>query len=92
MIWRPDAPGRFRGSLSFRVDSRFPAQVSVVGEGVDVTATRKQGEGREGRKRVKGGAGGEGAGVRMRSLSQEAGGRRGAEPYTSVRVQFLFYD
>lgn len=93
MTWRPECGGKFRGSLAFKMDGRFPAQVSVVGEAVDIGGrggggggNKRKAEGREGRKRVKGApvGGGVGSGKR-RSLSQEAASR-GAGPYTSVRV------
>lgn len=65
------------------MDGRFPAQVSVVGEAVEVGGggKRRKGDAREGRKRVRGPPVGAGAG---RSMSQEAASR-GAGPYTSVR-------
>lgn len=83
VAWRPERGGKFRGNLAFKVDGRFPAQVSVVGEAVDVGGggKRRKGDAREGRKKVRGPPVGAGAG---RSLSQEAVSR-GAGPYTSVR-------
>lgn len=78
MTWRPECAGKFRGNLSFRVDGRFPAQVSVVGEAVDVGGKRSKGDAREGRKRVRA----SGGIAKRRSLSQEASG--GAGPYASV--------
>lgn len=94
VTWRPEVGGKFRGSLAFKMDGRFPAQVSVVGEAVDIGGggsggggggNRKKGDAREGRKRIKGAPVGAGVGAgKRRSLSQEATSR-GAEPYTSVR-------
>lgn len=87
VTWRPEVGGKFRGSLAFKMDGRFPAQVSVVGEAVDIGGggggNRRKGDAREGRKRAKGAPAG--ARSRGRSLSQEAASR-GAVPYTSVRL------
>ncbi|CAN0369595.1 unnamed protein product [Ascophyllum nodosum] len=32
VTWRPNRPGKFRGTLALRVNGRFPARASVVGE------------------------------------------------------------
>ena len=32
MTWRPNRPGKFRGTLALRVNGRFPVRASVVGE------------------------------------------------------------
>lgn len=93
MTWRPNAAGKYRGNLAFKVDGRFPAQVSVVGEAVGVgdgggggKKKKKKVEAREARARMKGvPAGAAGGAGRRRSLSQEAASR-GAGPYASVRL------
>ena len=36
VTWLPDQPGKFRGILALRVNGRFPAQVSVVGEALSL--------------------------------------------------------
>ncbi|CAN0209441.1 unnamed protein product, partial [Scytosiphon promiscuus] len=94
VTWRPKAAGKFRGNLAFKVDGRFPAQVSVVGEAVGVGdggkgggggGKKRKGEHREARARMKGvptGVGG-GATGRRRSSSQEASSRGGG-PYASM--------
>ncbi|CAM9214746.1 unnamed protein product, partial [Phaeothamnion confervicola] len=38
VVWRPAAPGRFRGTMLFRLDRRFRIQVVAVGEAVGTTA------------------------------------------------------
>lgn len=88
MTWRPEIGGKFRGNLAFRVDGRFPAQVSVVGEAIDAGGDkRRKADGRErSGKRVRGSRCDGGVGKR-RSLPQEA--LRGAGPYTSVRITGL---
>lgn len=88
MTWRPEVSGKFRANVAFKVDGRFPAQVSVVGEAADVGGGGGGGGGgRKGRKRAKGHSAA-GDGGKRRSLSQEAA-MRGAGPYTSVRAGSL---
>ena len=90
MTWRPESGGKFRANVAFKVDGRFRAQVSVVGEAVDIGGggggggNKGRGDARKGRKRAKGQSVGSDGGKR-RSLSQETG-LRGAGPYTSVRA------
>lgn len=90
MTWRPESGGKFRANVAFKVDSRFPAQVSVVGEAVDIGGggggNKGRGDARKGRKRAKGQSVGGGDRGKRRSLSQEAA-LRGAGPYASVRVR-----
>lgn len=94
MTWRPECGGKFRANLAFKVDGRFPAQVSVVGEAVDVGGggSKGRGDARKGRKRAKGQSAGGADGGKRRSLSQETASR-GAGPYTSVSggVFLVFY-
>ena len=79
VTWRPECAGKFRGNLAFRVDGRFPAQVSMVGEAVDTGGRRgngkgRKGESREGRRRTRGPASGVGSGVGRSSSGGSGGG------------------
>lgn len=91
VTWRPEVRGKFRGSLAFKMDGRFPAQVSVVGEAVDVGGrsggggNRRKSDAREGRKKIKGAPVGAGGSGKRRSSSQEASSR-GTGPSTLVRL------
>ena len=56
VTWRPDQPGKFRGILALRVNGRFPARVSVVGEALSLCgggAKAKRGDGRAFGKQAK---------------------------------------
>lgn len=87
VTWQPECGGKIRANVAFKVDGRFPAQVSVVGEAVDIGGGGGKGRGgdaRKGRRRATGSSAGADGG-RRRSLSQEAASR-GSGPYTSVRA------
>ena len=79
VTWRPDQPGKFRGILALRVNGRFPARVSVVGEALlrcGGGAKAKRGDGRAFGKQVKKGpsvgtSGGDVVPSRRASLARE---------------------